>query len=1046
MNMIVTRLWPASFLFVGKTIHGDGRIDSAPNIKSWKHKRLEFASLEELQDDLTQTMRDNCCLIRDTTTVPEGQTVLRKMSSDNLVAFDDTPTTFFAIDADSVHCPQWLEDAPTAIDAAIITPLKRIIGDAGYLVTLSSTAGLERDPTTKAWTGRVGGDKIRCRIYFHLSEALDRNGAKALTRIMQGIIPEIDTSLADRVHIHYCTRPRFVGTSVGFDPVVACGVPLIWLRTGRLLAVPTDLDLQGEWAKVEAKAKTEGNQPTVYHPDVDTAIAAIGSDGIVYPHIRAAVRLWLKSTGLSDNLSPEEIGLEVLQDLRARALRHKQTILTQLKGRAWREIEVRLERGAHYAAWIARHDDGYCGRGVLRQKIDWKAVTAPPRLTLREGRAALQAINDAFIAGVTRKDPTIFDPDGITQALCGTTGLGKSRTLHDAVAKLLEIAVKKGRPVIYASSRHILGAEQLQRMVDRLSLSCAQWRGRQAEDPLRPGRPMCERHEEARAVASAGDEPKHLCRRKKARCPFYEICGYRRQMKYSGDVWFVAHDALLHARPDNIHKPLAVIIDESPMSAMLFGIDEVEELALDALRMRPQKLVPAEADELEKFRRELWNVFDRISIGPLPTNRIRTTFSFYPQIPPHIRRMIALEWRTLEKLNIHPGMSREAVFERVESCSENRTTLRRIQLYELIAEAVEDGIKISGRITVVNRSATGRAIQMCGIRPVLSSWKAPILTLDATLDMRLLQRLWPQAVLAANIQIDLPPHVKVTQTVNAPFAKNWLTSKGREARRACEVYGAVLGEIVLTGAVGPTLIITHKAVEEVLRAKAVIPPWVEIAHHGNITGMDQWKDCRHLVVIGRPLPRAEDAVRATEALFGEYIPVRTYQPAKVNIRIVADAQGNTAVEVRQMQHEDANVEAIRRQVTEAGIIQAAGRGRGITRTEANPLDIWLLTDVKIEELEPVHARLWDEFTCNADAQMLARGVWVESHADAAMIYPDLFASADALTKQRTRASNRTFIYKSLSIDKRPIARSKYVCFIGYCKSEVGAHPTSALFL
>jgi hypothetical protein len=180
MNMIVTRLWPASSLFVGKTIHGDdGHINSAPNIKSWKHERLEFASLEELQDDLTRTMRDNCCFIRDTTTIPEGQTVVRKMSRDDLLAFDDTPTTFFAIDVDNVHQTQWLEDAPAAIDAAIIAPLKNIIGAAGYLVTLSSTAGLDRDPTTKAWTGRVGGDKVRCRIYFHLSEPLDRNGESA---------------------------------------------------------------------------------------------------------------------------------------------------------------------------------------------------------------------------------------------------------------------------------------------------------------------------------------------------------------------------------------------------------------------------------------------------------------------------------------------------------------------------------------------------------------------------------------------------------------------------------------------------------------------------------------------------------------------------------------------------------------------------------------------------------------------------------------------------------------------------------------------------
>ena len=92
----------------------------------------------------------------------------------------------------------------------------------------------------------------------------------------------------------------------------------------------------------------------------------------------------------------------------------------------------------------------------------------------------------------------------------------------------------------------------------------------------------------------------------------------------------------------------------------------------------------------------------------------------------------------------------------------------------------------------------------------------------------------------------------------------------------------------------------------------------------------------------------------------------------------------------------------------------AGRGRGITRMEGTPLDIWLLTDIKVEELEPVHARLWEEFTCNADAQMLARGVWLSSHADAAMNYPDLFKSANAVRKQRgSRRANGPSSIKNL---------------------------------
>jgi len=261
--------------------------------------------------------------------------------------------------------------------------------------------------------------------------------------------------------------------------------------------------------------------------------------------------------------------------------------------------------------------------------------------------------------------------------------------------------------------------------------------------------------------------------------------------------------------------------------------------------------------------------------------------------------MIALEWRSLAPLNIHPGMSKEAVLAAAGNCGDNIATLLRISLYELIAEAIEDGLEVSGRVTVVQRSQT-RAIQLCGIRPMREGWRAPILALDATLDMRLLQRIWPQATPAADIKVALPAHVRVTQTVDAPFSKSWLTGRGRETKRACAVFGAVLGEMILSGDIGPTLVITHKAVEEVLREKAHIPDWVELAHHGNITGMNCWKDCRHLVVIGRPLPPAKEACRITEALFGDYIAHRAYTPTKVLIRIVPDAWGNTAVEVTQL--------------------------------------------------------------------------------------------------------------------------------------------------
>ena len=127
-------------------------------------------------------------------------------------------------------------------------------------MALSPTAGLARNPETKTWNGTVGGDEIRCRVYFHLSEPLATQSAKALMRLMREKLPGIDIALADWIQIHYCARPRFIEwqrTNPHHDPLLDRKVPLLWMRCGGLLQVPSDLDLRGHWAAAEDRARSE---------------------------------------------------------------------------------------------------------------------------------------------------------------------------------------------------------------------------------------------------------------------------------------------------------------------------------------------------------------------------------------------------------------------------------------------------------------------------------------------------------------------------------------------------------------------------------------------------------------------------------------------------------------------------------------------------------------------------------------------------------------------------------------------------------------------
>ena len=69
-------------------------------------------------------------------------------------------------------------------------------------------------------------------------------------------------------------------------------------------------------------------------------------------------------------------------------------------------------------------------------------------------------------------------------------------------------------------------------------------------------------------------------------CPFYEMCGHQRQHAH---IWFIAHEMLLHEVPEIFCDVLQVLVDEDPLDAFFFGLDENKfEVPLDALTEAPR--------------------------------------------------------------------------------------------------------------------------------------------------------------------------------------------------------------------------------------------------------------------------------------------------------------------------------------------------------------------------------------------------------------------------------------------------------------------------
>ncbi len=105
-----------------------------------------------------------------------------------------------------------------------------------------------------------------------------------------------------------------------------------------------------------------------------------------------------------------------------------------------------------------------------------------------------------------------------------------------------------------------------------------------------------------------------------------------------------------------------------------------------------------------------------------------------------------------------------------------------------------------------------------------------------------------------------------------------------------------------------------------------------------------------------------------------------------------DDGSGSAMNVRA--YRDADLEALRVAVTEAEIIQAIGRGRGVNRTVDRPLTVFLLADVATP-LPITNMARWPDIRLGVLARMASRGAVLLGATDASRVYPDLFPTADA---------------------------------------------------
>ena len=218
-----------------------------------------------------------------------------------------------------------------------------------------------------------------------------------------------------------------------------------------------------------------------------------------------------------------------------------------------------------------------------------------------------------------------------------------------------------------------------------------------------------------------------------------------------------------------------------------------------------------------------------------------------------------------------------------------------------------------------------------------------------------------------------------------------------------------------------------------------LPPNVATVHFNALSGLDGFKDVRLIIIIGRtqPSPQAvEDrAELIADAEIDRIAPGGWYDkdPAALTMRneptgpeVFTGAGKGQAVKYGTDRHPNDLAETIRWGICEGELLQAVGRGRGVNRDDATPLQIDLLTNIPLP-LPIDEANTFPAFEPTAADVMAARGVIVENTTakgawDAvASILPDLYPTKDAARKANERSRGHILI-NNISIRFRPRER------------------------
>jgi putative DNA primase/helicase len=546
----------------------------------------------------------------------------------------------------------------------------------------------------------------------------------------------------------------------------------------------------------------------------------------------------------------------------------------------------------------------------------------------------------------------------IAHAACIDVGVGKTRIVIEELAIWLK--QKDREPVIYATPRHNLN-ERIEPQFAERGINARIYRGREADDPLRPGKKMCLNLAAVELAKKCHAEiATTCCKHKKQYCRLYDRCGYQRQLQDRDgvEVWIVAHDTLFHEQKALGKTISAVIVDEALWQKGLRGVEANEEfdwtVAIDSISNQeppPKTLENINAYGLKEldFLHLRHRLASALRAQPNNGGVARKHLDALYLDGTSCKYALSLEWDRhrdyVKKLGQHPGMSELQLTQlaaRTDLIDRIQHSRRVIRIWEAVRELLNRAdIEVSGRLTLTQDNGQ-RMIEWRGISQISQQFTVPTLMLDATLPaLPMLQIYHPRAQIVADIKVALPKHVHIRQLLHTPTGARKLQCE----RHLIEVRRHILARYLEFNR-PRTLVICQQKVDEWLKPR--LPDDINIRHYNDVTGIDDYRDVRLMLLIGRTAPGPATTETIAAALTGRP-PVlatangngfRWFDPIQRGIRL----RDGSGVATRGDQHPDPDVEAVRWQICEAELVQALGRGRAVNRTAMNPLDADLLFD------------------------------------------------------------------------------------------------------